>query len=455
MSRTFTTAALLLGLVSLAQLSHATTQARKPANPSLPTDAPKTKQEICKLEPGKCAYMPQADAFETAGEQALFLAVYQRSFGPYGLDKNPKERNQLLKETAAAINDCLAGANCGAKKQELVLRALIQYNMGQDIKRMMLTNNSNKVRMQSIEDYSKDARGKIKLDPAAIDASLAQGKTFTYENGKGNLARANRGESSQSRLSQRSTISRRASTAKDPYFSMKEDEIKSSVHPDDLKNLELFGERYLKDYSAVLDRYSKPDESNQYKYVPVKETYVYSEAEGKTALDPAARFEEVKQEQERIIAGKALENFKQTLAPVSVRTLSDGRVGVDTAGFRQEVTGLGVAQDVDQARYADKLKIQFDDINNNTTLDPTTRNARAITRVVNAQIKSAVDERLAKDKATAAKAGRATASVQRDGRPAPIANTKVNVVLNPADFDKFLNEIWPSSAARQARIQAP
>ena len=397
--------------------------------------------------------MPQNDAFTTAGEQALFLGVYQQSFGPYGMAQDPVKRNKLLKETAVAINDCLAGSNCGPKQQELVLKALIQYNLGQDIKHMMLTNNSNANRLRSYEDYSKDSRGKIKMDPKAIENSLAQGKTFSYQSGAENLARANRGESSQIRSGAQSTISRRAGIARerDQVFSVSEDKVGGHLDPAAVQAQEIFGEKYVKDYGAILDFYSKPNIAADYAHVKAKDTYIYDEKLGKIKLDPASRLEDIKQEQQRFLkSGKPLADLKETLSPPQFATGPDGKPIYNASGLRRSATGVGEIQKVDTDAYAKALKLKFDDL----PLNSPTGNAKAVTRIINAQIKNAADEHRA---SVAAKkpGGRNTASSMQAPKAAADPDLKINVVLDPKAFDTFLDEIWPSSAARQARIQAP
>jgi hypothetical protein len=456
MGRTLTTAAILFGLVSLSAPAYATSLLKireRVADEDIPKDAPRDTKVICKTNPSGCSYMPQNDAFSTAGEQALFLGVYQQSFGPYGSTQGEKQRNELLKKTAVAINDCLAGSNCGPTQQELVLKALIQYNLGQDIKHMMLTNNSNASRMRSVEDYKKDSRGKTKMDPEAIERSLAQGKKFTYQGGAENLARANRGESSQSRVSERIDMSRSAGSAseKKQVFSVDEQKVGGHFDRAAVQAQEIFGEKYVKDFGAILDFYSQPNISGDYVYVKTKDTYVYDESSGRRTLDPASRLEEIKEEQQRFLkSGKPLADLKKKLSPVQFAAGADGKPIYNASGLRRDATGVGQIQTVDpNSEYAKELKVKFDDL----PLNSPTGNAKAVTRVLNAQFKASYEKDLAEQ--TAKKTGRNTASASMSPPATPSPETAKTVYLDPKKFDDFLNEIWPSSAARQARIQAP
>lgn len=430
-------------LISPTAFANTSASRLKSANdPILTKDAANRTKDICTTnEHNKCAYMPQADAFETAGEQAVFLGAYQMSFGPYGAAQGDTKRNEILQKTATAIDDCVNGRSCGADKQELVLKALIQYNMGQDIKRMMLTNNTNKERMRSIENYGKGKDGKNWLNTQEIENSLATGKSFTYTNGPDKMVRANRGETSQSKIGKKSDISRKAGTGKDTYYQLDEGTVNASIDSNYLKEREILGEQFLKDYGLFLDTYAKPEEGAHYKFVKARETYVYDEGAGKRTLDPNALFEERVQEQQKKEIQEAMKTYRQSLKPVEGQLQADGKMGMNLSGMRSDVIGLGEMATVNPVNFPG---LNVEDLKKDGALD-SAGNAKAVARVVNQSIRQAAEAKLAEDAAAARARSPASGPPISGAKP----NTYVNVTLSPKTFGDFLDEIWPTKEKRR------
>lgn len=95
----------------------------------------------------KC--LPQADAYRRAGEAASYLGHYYTNFTPFA-----DELRRMKPDERAAFHDsireCVQGqATCDAKKQQILLKALVQYNFGKELRAQVLENNARAERMKT------------------------------------------------------------------------------------------------------------------------------------------------------------------------------------------------------------------------------------------------------------------------------------------------------------------
>jgi hypothetical protein len=375
--------------------------------------------------------MPQADAFETAAEHAVFLGAYQMYYGPYGSMQDPAERQKLLRETAQAIDDCVNGRACGSDKQEKVLKALVQYNAGRELQHMMLTNSTNRERMRSMEYRERGYGGQPLLDPAGIQRSLASGK----DHGKPYADPTARRVTDETRRFRNSggtsRISRSHGTAKDPYFQLNEAEVKGKIDPSYLRERELMGDKFLEDYGKLIDYYSRARREGHYRFIPAGETHVFDGLGNQRRLANPDRFAELQREQQSPGVQSALEAHRRSLGTISGGLTDDGQVHIIGDGFDPRKLGIGEMQS------AEGTGVKVDDLRKDGKLEGL-GNARAITRVVNQRIKEVAEKKI-----------RPASGAARSPGSAPPTNTYVNVTLSPEGFGKFLDEIWPPSAARR------
>lgn len=393
--------------------------------------------------------MAQADAFTTAGEQAAFLGAYQMYFGPYGKITNEQERNKVIRETAQSIDDCINRRGCDDEKQKKVLKALMQYNMGQDVKRMMLTNNTNKEAMRSIDNSgTAPAKGQAALNQGEIERALGRGRDVSVD-------KSDQVKPYQS--SKAASLSRGAGSTKDPYFQLDEAEVTHKIDDTYLREREILGAKFLKDYAAFLDDFSATDgriAKRFYKYVPAKadgKIHVY-EGSG-SAIDcytneslckengrnlNQERLSEVQSDQQNPKVREMLANYKRDLRPIQGFRGDDGRAHITGTGSSPQDLGFGQMAEFDPAQFPD---VNFSDLMENGKI-PAANRSRAVARVVNRQF-----ARTAAD----AEKSRAPASNQNQGTN---PNWIHNITLSPESFDQFLDEIWPSAADRQRIISS-
>lgn len=397
----------------------------------------------CRINQGKCAN--SADSFATAAEQASFLGAYQMWYGPYGTQTDPAEREKQLRETAKAIEDCIQGRDCGEEKQKKVLKALTQYNFGQDIKRMMLTNNTNREKMASIDTSGDAVAGEHKpgvLNQNEINAAL--GKGMQYE-----LDQADPIKPYQKKTIGGASLHRSYGSDREPVFQMKEDGIRGRhIDPKYLAEREILGEQFLNDYGAFLDGYEAlraPQEQQYYKYVAAKDgtTRIYES----TPTVDNEKFAEIQKSQNDPRIRKIYENYRRNLKPLTGKRRDDGKVYVDAdnMGSTPEDLGFGSSISINPAQVTD---VDLKDLVQNGEI-PDANQGRALVRIVNQRFRETAAEN-EKKKAAEAKQNRSLASrnsESAEGKPPTITT----ITLAPQDFDKFLDEIWPSAATRQLR----
>ncbi|RZA08555.1 MAG: hypothetical protein EOP11_04530 [Proteobacteria bacterium] len=404
-------------------------------------DSEESKERESRPEDRK--FTTQSDAFTTAAEHAVYLQAYQMYYGPYGVaNKNDeqatKTRNLKIKQTAIAIESCVQNkGTCGDKEQQAVLQALVQYNYGQELRRMSLTNSSNAEKMRSL---------------APREEMLDNGNTKAFE-------AMQRGSTLGGGQRKDSGISLSSGTGRDPFYQLDRARVEKPVGKDEL---EVLGPNFLKDYSVFVRAHSgaKRDERTMgryYKFVQARpNVYTYEPAENSAspiALQDAARLDENIREQNSAAVQKIVEaELKRTDAPTAIQNpdpkKSDEYV---IQGNRGESAGLNKTMDI----YAPSTTGEL-----GPDGKPLLKKVEGYNRFplladkLNKAFETAALEKNGPDGNSRTPAQSGASSFQGQSPKGLGENVTVNVTLSPERFDEFLNGIWPTSVERQKIISA-
>jgi hypothetical protein len=274
------------------------------------------------------------------------------------------------------------------------------------------------------------------LSQAEIQKAISTGKDFTVDQSDP-IKPYQRGKTTR--------ITRGSESTKDATFSLDENSVTHKIDDTYLREREILGEKFLKDYSAFLDDFATTGPRNErrfYKYVPSKidkQIYVY-DADGSGVSVNQERFREVQSEQNNRYVREALDNYKKNLKPIQGHQGDDGQAYITSEGSNPQEIGIGEMADVDPAQFPG---MKFDDLMQEGKIAAGNR-GRAIARIINESIKENAkkkeNERLA--------SSRSLASRDDQSNPKWIHTA----TLSPEAFDKFLDDIWPSSAKRRELI---
>lgn len=388
-------------------------------------------------------YMPQSDAYQTAAEHAVYAQAYQMYYGPYGYGTKGNEntkRQETLKKTAQAIEDCISGNSCGGDKQELILKALVQYNYGQELKRINLVNMTNKENMRS-------------LVPADERLENDQTKAMAIQTRGSNLSGGKRRDAA---------LGHAHGSARDPYFQLPVDETRGvkiraangsrqSLSP---KDIEALGPQFMNEYKTFVRKFSRADDDPKYKqryykYVAAREnTYVLDSTPGEHLTDDKRLAEVVKEQNNPNIRKMVDDHLSVERAITTKKQMLDGKEGMTVAGYTGGEAGLG---DTAEGITVKRLDAKPGENPVATGYD----RFPAIAADLNNAFKEAAEKKLNKDGGGQGRdLAQSGASMYQGQTPKQMAdNMTVGVSLEPAEFDKFLNQIWPSSKERAEVIK--
>jgi hypothetical protein len=348
----------------------------------------------------------QSDAFNTAAEHATYLQAYQWLYGPYGISKDKKKRDELIKDTAAAIEDCLKNVNCTEAKQNLVLKALVQHNLGKETQRMALENRTNAENMKSLTP-----------DSEKIFSSLGRGSSIS----------GGKRRDADLRISSQNT--------KDPYFQLDAKKADQKFSP---QELEALGPKFLTEYRDFVRHIVKPNQKRHYKYVEARPSvYTFEES---TASEKDAR---VAAEQGSEGMKKMLDNHLEKAQPItfSKPQMVDGKLKADMYGENGATVGFGEVDDIVRKKEGG----QNGELERITSYDRYPVYAQSMNKIFKDKAEEKAGEKANENSRAPAQNG--GASMFQGKTPQEIAETMtVNVTLSPDTFNKFLDEIWPSSA---------
>jgi hypothetical protein len=389
----------------------------KKENPEIPEYRPPRKSS----EFGR-----QDEAFASAAETGVYLQAYQYLYGPYGIKQNAADRNRKLQETAQAIQDCVSGNSCDSDKQNLILTALMEYNSGKSMKQYVLTNNTYRENMRTIQDVVPDkSPHEPGFDAAKIQESLIHGSSAVgAKSAKANLFYS-------------------TGTSKPPLYQMDEKNLRLTVSEQDI-----LGDKFINDYRDFVRGYSKIDRARDagryYKYIPAKPR---GGGESVYVIDPSltvdqAKLSEAESEQNNERIQKIVSNYADNVKSPTFKRFVDSADGKEKASIENPIgaeVGMGQVTGVPQIEENGQKRDATDD-----------ERFIAVARGLNAEFKDAADRSKKENEAKIRNI--ASGASQAPGEPIDKVGP-VNVTLNPAKFDEFLDEIWPSAAVRRQRLQ--
>lgn len=342
-------------------------------------------------------YYPQADAYKIASEANSYLGAYWMNFGAFGKDADKDARQRDLKKMYGMIEKCLnRSSECGDEEKTTVMRALVNYNLGKDIKRMVLENNTNFEKMKS-------------MDPN-LGTHLKKGP----------------------------------STARKGPFKLDEKDITGSstfiLNGRQARERDILGPVFMNEYKTFINHYSNtgPTQANWH-YVPQKtptksgdSTYVFhsNRTTGQPIIDNA-RFNEdqLTQNSEQIYqARKAmLDSVKQPGLKQTGASTYQATSDIN-ADLRSNDLGLSIRRV--EKRDADGKIVR----NAEGKVETLNEHESAVAIVRN--INNAVDKK-----------------VEESRKNNPGQNVVVGTTIDMDRFSEFLDEIWPPNAKRQAILK--
>jgi hypothetical protein len=366
----------------------------------------------------------QSDAYGTAAEQASYLALYQSTMGPYGYLQGEEKRNKILQETAQAIDDCVNGRSCDEEKQKKVLKALVQLNQGLELRCMLLANQHNMDRLKTARDTREEFVDP--LPPTYADTEFQYQKSansWKFEKTKSNVEKG------------RST----GSSKTEEYFRIDENSAKTTINEQ-----EIMGDTFIREYGIFIDNYSstqREDHKRFYKFVPVGgDTYKFAENDERKIVDQE-KFETIMSEQsakdiQSVVSGykekvaKAKPEYKivEVRGPNGTERKADGNAGIDF----QEV-GMGF----NPGDIQESPGVYLEDLKKDGVVTAEGK-PKAVVRYLNEQFRLKAEESKQRQIASAAD--------PEEARKQKFSST---ITLDPKDFDKFLDEIWPTGEKRE------
>jgi hypothetical protein len=340
----------------------------------------------------------QKDSFERMAQAYSYLGHYMTTQSLYSYYvKDPAE----LQGIQEAVRDCAGGASCTQAKQEKMVAALIQYNLGKSVKSMILQNNTNRENMKSVPISRQVASNKAHSEA-----------TFT----------------SSFKLTARDLNSAASFVPKDK---------------DALSDMDKLGKDFKRDYESFIDTYSSS--KGKEKWNLAHEKGKAADAHHNWKIDPATGAPMLVRDRQfydedtqgRDPVQNAVKEYKARLsAPhfsipdedkkTAVATNATGSSRVPAAAKPKHKPGTVVVDNIDGLRFSDiKLGMRPHFNEKNGQLLNEKQNADAIATKINGQV-AAKEKELNE------------ASAKRGDKFAG-----ANVQIDLDNFDKYLDKIWP------------
>lgn len=377
---------------------------------------PRSASEIDKLKSDAQTYgikignkcMPQADAFTEAAEASSYLAFYQKTMSQYAANLADPEIKAKIND---AIQSCILGKDdCDQSKQQSLLAALVQYNFGRELRANVMENRKHAEEMKS-------------LDPGAQywrETGYTPTKILSWKN------------------------SRSGGTIKKHSFRINPnslpvyDPIKTS--PEDRRKL---GSEFNQTFNQFVEGYTAPVNQRGLKsrwyYVPPKssgdnDSIVKAfdpeiNRDGSMAVDSGKLRTDLKQEMDpkvREIVESYKNNFKDALAKPQIEVHGEGKK--DTIQMAYQTAGFGLQKKTDPS---------------GEEVSPALI-AQNVVMTINKEITKQEDEMQKKNASD-------IRYPSSDGNKPTKSGQEIipSLVINIAEFDKFLDDVWPPSASKR------
>ncbi|MGZ3739153.1 MAG: hypothetical protein ACXVB9_07250 [Bdellovibrionota bacterium] len=373
----------------------------------------------------KC--LPQQDAFKRSAEAASYLAIYQQNFSDYGLAmKDPKIRAGIQKSVAACVTKGAGDPDC---HQTDLVKALVQYNFGKELKAQFLENESRAERMKSMDFYGVN---RPDLGPGSKPS-----RVLSWEN------------------------SLHSSPVRKNSFRLDPSQI-AIIDPSQAADRAKLGAEFNQGFNSFVDQYTSSTGQGR----NTKSRWHYVEAKSAAVAGAQATIAEYDPRNLDPVQGKA--KIDETAHQHDIKTQSSEGVQEIVASFREQrkdaltnLTGKQkqlnqdasakkgehvVLKDVDsiQLAYEDmgfgqsKQQLELSKQLNNGKEDP-----KAVASLVVVSINRAITatEKHMNDQNEAAQARMPSSA--NPNAPKPVVTPSVTVDIKK--FDEFLDEIWPSS----------
>lgn len=336
----------------------------------------------------------QADAYQRAAQAAKYLAFYMM------FEKVGPEVRENLK---TSFDRCFVNpGNCQTGDQEKILSAAVQYNLGKELRHMILQNNTSMNNMRS----------------------LSGNANFLFSGNKG-------------------TKAGRAKELENP-FRLSTQEVDDSpaykLAQKELKQQEILGPQFMKDYGIFMNTYAKT--SGQYQFVdasgssvPVDDKkhwhFVSARVKSERAGGEIDIYKTPGTDQPKFKADQLTQDSKivdEKLKEVTDNTLLQGSA---LDGKKSEV-----------AQQLNAIMMNPSEMKDSKTGKPVEQ--KDIHRTMVADLNLKYDEAIEKKRKE--DAGRGLAS----GATGTQRAVPLDVDFSVNQFSQFLDEIWPPSAAKPA-----
>jgi hypothetical protein len=343
-------------------------------------------------------FVRQADAYEAAAEAASYLAHYMKNYSEfsqhmYKMEEKDGKMVRTIDEKnrfKTAVQNCVVEQNaaCDEKTKKEMLTALVHYNLGREVRAMLLESNTYHQNMRSLES-NREA-----MEKTALSKGFGRKK---------------------------STFQVDPSKVMDPV-SWQQGKLTQN-------EIAVLGDQFLNDYRIFIDAYGKTVQEDARRYYqarkPARELSSEEEANlddanhsviaesneaGPRALFDEKNFDHARRTQSERVVSEEVERIKKEAQAPKVLKMENGDFGVD---MKDDGLLLGIQK-----------KIETGDGNPPKT-DP--GEIAALTAV---QMNRDINE------------------VEIEGEKKN-PQKQVQVQVNVAAFDAFLDEIWPPSAAKK------
>lgn len=373
--------------------------------------------------------LPQNDSFKSAAEAASYLAIYQRGFSAFGKRMNSEDGRKQVQD---AVRRCLSNSECGKDDQNITLGALVQYNFGKDLKAQLLENQSRAERMKSLDfrwsRETKDLRGR--------PTRIVQGKD----------------------VKELQSYSLRSKTFRLDKDGVEFVDLENQIERDK------FGREFNRTFQGFVTEYTRSTASygpkSRWHYVPLRSSalggdgavYVadfdpknLNQRQGRSKINTERLNADIRSQDENVRVQEIVEGFKKNFKDVVAKPFEyrSARLSAEEAAKQADSKTEPEPVRTDSmvaATEAMGFGMPLDEINPN---DPNAAKTPAdLAALVVVNINKQIHLKEKEMRGEQAGDDRFPSSVPTGEKKARVVNS---VTLNVAQFDNFLDQIWPPS----------